>query len=72
VRSEEGIHPVTVHTQKGLVLCFKPLRALRLRVRQSFSLAVKKLSTMKSIPDQTLIRHWIVEGLKHELESVLK
>jgi hypothetical protein len=34
--------------------------------------AIKKLSTMKSIPYQTLIRHWLAEGLKHELDSVLK
>jgi predicted DNA binding CopG/RHH family protein len=50
----------------------KTLRTLSLRVRQSFPLAVKKLSTMKSIPYQALIRHWLAEGLKHEMDSVLK
>jgi hypothetical protein len=35
-------------------------------------MAVKKLSTTKSIPYQTLIRHWLAEGLQHELDSVLK
>jgi predicted DNA binding CopG/RHH family protein len=34
--------------------------------------AIKKLSTMKSIPYQTLIRHWLAEGIKHELDSVVK
>jgi predicted DNA binding CopG/RHH family protein len=34
--------------------------------------AIKKLSTMKSIPYQTLIRSWLAEGIKSEMESVLK
>jgi hypothetical protein len=34
--------------------------------------AIKKLSTMKSIPYQTLIRHWLAEALKHDMDSVLK
>ena len=34
--------------------------------------AIKKLSAMKSIPYQTLIRHWLAEGIKQELDSVLK
>jgi predicted DNA binding CopG/RHH family protein len=34
--------------------------------------AIKKLSTMKSIPYQTLIRSWLVEGIKSEMDSVLK
>ena len=33
-------------------------------------MAIKKLSTMKSIPYQTLIRHWLAEGIKRELDSV--
>ncbi len=35
-------------------------------------ITIKKLSTMKSIPYQTLIRHWLAEGIKQELDSVLK
>jgi predicted DNA binding CopG/RHH family protein len=35
-------------------------------------MAIKKLSNMKSIPYQTLIRHWLSEGIKEELDSVLK
>jgi len=34
--------------------------------------AIKKLSTMKSIPYQTLIRFWLAEGIKSEIDSVLK
>jgi predicted DNA binding CopG/RHH family protein len=34
--------------------------------------AIKKLSTMKSIPYQTLIRNWLAEGIKSEIDSVLK
>ena len=34
--------------------------------------AIKKLSTMKSIPYQTLIRSWLAEGIKTEMDSVLK
>ncbi len=34
--------------------------------------AIKKLSSMKSIPYQTLIRHWLAEGIKSEMDSVLK
>jgi len=32
--------------------------------------AIKKMATMKSIPYQTLIRHWIAEEIKKELELV--
>jgi len=35
-------------------------------------IAIKKLSTMKSIPYQTLIRHWLAEGIKQEMDSVAK
>jgi predicted DNA binding CopG/RHH family protein len=34
--------------------------------------AIKKLSTMKSVPYQTLIRHWLAEGIKSEMDSVVK
>ena len=34
--------------------------------------AIKKLSTMKSVPYQTLIRYWLAEGIKSEMDSVLK
>jgi predicted DNA binding CopG/RHH family protein len=34
--------------------------------------AIKKLSNMKSIFYQTLIRYWLAEGIKSEMDSVLK
>ena len=34
--------------------------------------AIKKLSTMKAIPYQTLIRSWLTEGIKSETDLVLK
>jgi predicted DNA binding CopG/RHH family protein len=34
--------------------------------------AIKKLATMKSIPYQTLVRHWLAEDIKKELDSVMK
>ena len=34
--------------------------------------AIKKLATMKSMPYQTLIRHWLAEDLKEELHLVSK
>ena len=30
-------------------------------------LAIKKIATMKSIPYQTLIRHWLSQNIKQEL-----
>ena len=34
--------------------------------------AIKKLATMKSIPYQTLVRHWLAEDIRKELDSVIK
>ena len=34
--------------------------------------AIKKLATMKSIPYQTLMRHWLAEDIRKELDSVTK
>jgi len=31
--------------------------------------AIKKLANMKSIPYQTLIRHWLAQDIKKELET---
>jgi hypothetical protein len=48
------------------------LKSITIKIDPFQIMAIKKLSTMKSIPYQTLIRHWVAEGLKHELDSVLK
>jgi len=34
--------------------------------------AIKKLATMKSIPYQTLVRHWLAEDIRKELDAVQK
>ncbi len=34
--------------------------------------AIKKLATMKSIPYQTLMRHWLAEDIRKELDAVTK
>lgn len=34
--------------------------------------AIKKLATMKAIPYQTLVRHWIAEDIRKELDVVTK
>ena len=34
--------------------------------------AIKKIATMKSIPYQTLVRHWLAENIRKELNSVTK
>jgi len=34
--------------------------------------AIKKLATMKAIPYQTLMRHWLAEDIRKELEAITK
>lgn len=34
--------------------------------------AIKKLATMKSVPYQTLVRHWLAEDIRKELDAVTK
>jgi predicted DNA binding CopG/RHH family protein len=34
--------------------------------------AIKKLATMKAIPYQTLVRYWLVEDIRKELDAVTK
>jgi predicted DNA binding CopG/RHH family protein len=34
--------------------------------------AIKKLATMKAMPYQTLVRHWLAEDIKKELDAVTK
>ena len=50
----------------------RKLKNVTIKVDPLQILAIKKLSNMKSIPYQTLIRHWLAEGIKHEMDSVLK
>ncbi len=50
----------------------RKLKNVTIKIDPLQVMAIKKLSTMKSIPYQTLIRHWLTEGIKNELDSVLK
>ena len=50
----------------------RKLKNVTIKIDPLQVMAIKKLSTMKSIPYQTLIRHWLAEGIKDELDSVLK
>lgn len=50
----------------------RKLKNVTLKVDPLQVIAIKKLSNMKSIPYQTLIRHWLAENIKQELDSVLK
>lgn len=34
--------------------------------------AIKKLAAMKALPYQTLVRHWLAEDIKKELDAVTK
>ncbi len=50
----------------------RKLKNITIKIDPLQIMAIKKLSTMKSIPYQTLIRHWLSEGIKQDLDSVLK
>ena len=45
----------------------RKLKNLTIKMDPVQILAVRKIATMKSIPYQTLIRHWIAEEIKKEL-----
>jgi len=46
----------------------KRLQNITIKLDPFQIIAIKKLATMKSIPYQTLIRHWLSEEIKKELE----
>jgi len=50
----------------------RKLKNVTLKVDPLQVMAIKKLSVMKSIPYQTLIRHWLADSIKQELDSVRK
>lgn len=50
----------------------RKLKNVTIKVDPLQIVAIKKLSNMKAIPYQTLIRHWLAEGIKHEMDSVMK
>ncbi len=50
----------------------RKLKNISIRMDPLHVQAIKKLATMKSIPYQTLMRHWLVEDIRKELDSVTK
>jgi len=50
----------------------RKLKNVTIKIDPFQIVAIKKLSTMKSIPYQTLIRHWLAEGIRQELDSISK
>jgi len=50
----------------------RKLKNITIKIDPLHVLAIKKLATMKSIPYQTLVRHWLAEDIKKELDSVIK
>jgi hypothetical protein len=65
--------PIEVSLETGLrkdILSGKRKRRLRnisIKIDPLQIQAIKKVATMKSVPYQTLIRHWISENIKREL-----
>ena len=50
----------------------RKLKNVTIKVDPLQIMAIKKLSTMKSIPYQTLVGHWLAEGIKNEMDAVLE
>ncbi|MEA3361159.1 MAG: hypothetical protein U9R17_17370 [Thermodesulfobacteriota bacterium] len=48
----------------------RTLKNITIKVNPLHITAIKKLATMKSMPYQTLIRHWLAEEIKKELDTV--
>jgi len=48
----------------------RKLKNITLKIDPLQIMTIKKLATMKSMPYQTLIRHWLAEEIKKELKSV--
>ena len=47
----------------------RKLRNITIKIDPLQIMAIKKLANMKSIPYQTLIRHWLAQDIKKELET---
>ena len=50
----------------------RKLKNITIKIDHLQIMAIKQVATMKSIPYQTLIRSWLAEGIKSEMDSVLK
>jgi predicted DNA binding CopG/RHH family protein len=47
----------------------RKLKNITIKIDPLQIMAIKKLAKMKSIPYQTLIRHWLAQDIKKELET---
>jgi predicted DNA binding CopG/RHH family protein len=47
----------------------RKLKNITIKIDPLQVMAIKKLANMKSIPYQTLIRHWLAQDIKKELET---
>jgi hypothetical protein len=50
----------------------RKLKNISIKVDPLHVQAIKKLATMKAMPYETLMRHWLAEGIKKELDSATK
>ncbi len=50
----------------------RKLKNITLKIDPLQIQAIKKLATLKSMPYQTLIRHWLAEDIRKELDLVAK
>jgi len=48
----------------------RTLKNITIKINPLHITAIKKLATMKSMPYQTLIRHWLAEEIKKELDTI--
>jgi predicted DNA binding CopG/RHH family protein len=47
----------------------RKLKNITIKIDPLQIIAIKKLANMKSIPYQTLIRHWLAQDIKKELKT---
>jgi predicted DNA binding CopG/RHH family protein len=50
----------------------RKLKNITIKIDPLHIMTIKKLATMKSIPYQTLIRQWLAEDIKQELDLSVK
>ncbi len=70
--SEDSVDVSLEEDLRHAILAGKRKRKLKnvtIKIDPLQIMAIKKLSNMKSIPYQTLIRHWVSEGIRRELDS---
>jgi predicted DNA binding CopG/RHH family protein len=48
------------------------LKNITIKINPLHIMAIKKLATMKSMPYQTLIRYWLAEEIRKELDILRK